>query len=69
ILEPEDSLTMGDEHLSTIPEKELDEVIKSSIKDLVPIPCESEDTSENDCDCDLPFCYDFSPTNVYEENP
>ncbi|GKA78851.1 hypothetical protein Tco_0785388 [Tanacetum coccineum] len=37
-LEPEDSLSMGDEHLSTIPEKESDEVIKSSVEDLVPIP-------------------------------
>ncbi|GKB53676.1 hypothetical protein Tco_0904429 [Tanacetum coccineum] len=37
-LEPEDSLSMGDEHLSTIPEKESDEFIKSSVEDLVPIP-------------------------------
>ncbi|GKG00213.1 hypothetical protein Tco_0301903, partial [Tanacetum coccineum] len=28
---------MGDEHLSTIPKKESDEVIKSSVEDLVPI--------------------------------
>ncbi|GJR16365.1 putative reverse transcriptase domain-containing protein [Tanacetum coccineum] len=67
ILEPEDSLTIGDEHLSTITEKESDKVIKSSVEDLVLIPCESEDTSENDCDCDLPSCYDFSPINIYEE--
>ncbi|GKB43185.1 hypothetical protein Tco_0888127 [Tanacetum coccineum] len=33
-----DSLIMGDEHLSTIPEKESDEVVKSSVEDLVPIP-------------------------------
>ncbi|GJT57223.1 hypothetical protein Tco_0992277 [Tanacetum coccineum] len=62
-----DSLIMGDEHLSTIPEKESDEVIKSSVEDLVPIPSESEDTSESDSDCDLPSCDDFSPINVYEE--
>ncbi|GJS44081.1 hypothetical protein Tco_0569124 [Tanacetum coccineum] len=55
-IEPEDSLNMGDEYLSTIPEKELDEVIKSSVEDLVPIPSESEDTSDNDSECDLPFC-------------
>ncbi|GJZ12275.1 hypothetical protein Tco_0547505 [Tanacetum coccineum] len=36
-MEPEDSLNMGDEYLSTIPEKESDEVIKSSVEDLVPI--------------------------------
>ncbi|GJY98114.1 hypothetical protein Tco_0515024 [Tanacetum coccineum] len=65
-LEPEDSLSMGDEHLSTIPEKESDEVIKSSVEDLVPIPSESEDTSESDSDCDLPSCDDFSPINNIE---
>ncbi|GJV51851.1 hypothetical protein Tco_1447592 [Tanacetum coccineum] len=64
-LEPEDSLIMGDEHLSTIPEKESDEFIKSSVEDLVPIPSESEDTSGSDSD--LPSCDDFSPINVYEE--
>ncbi|GKC12932.1 hypothetical protein Tco_1009714 [Tanacetum coccineum] len=36
-LEPEDSLIIRVEHLSTIPEKESDEVIKSSVEDLVPI--------------------------------
>ncbi|GJT72090.1 hypothetical protein Tco_1031376 [Tanacetum coccineum] len=46
-MEPEDSLIMGDENLSTIPEKESDEFIKSSVEDLVPIPSESEDTSDN----------------------
>ncbi|GJV79984.1 hypothetical protein Tco_1515854 [Tanacetum coccineum] len=66
-LEPEDSLIMGNEELSTIPEKESDEFIKSNVEDLVPIPSESEDTSESDSDCDLPSCDDFSPINVYEE--
>ncbi|GJZ52255.1 hypothetical protein Tco_0606770 [Tanacetum coccineum] len=66
-LEPENSLIMRDEHLSTIPEKESDEFIKSSVVDLVPIPSESEDTSESDSDCDLPSCDDFSPINIYEE--
>nr|GEX50942.1 hypothetical protein [Tanacetum cinerariifolium] len=31
---------MGDEHLETIPATESDEVIKSSVKNLVPIPSE-----------------------------
>ncbi|GKF44947.1 hypothetical protein Tco_0131499, partial [Tanacetum coccineum] len=66
-LEPEDSLIMSNEDLSTIPEKESDEFIKCSIKDLVPIPSESEDTLESDSDSDLPSCDDFSPINVYEE--
>ncbi|GJX24459.1 hypothetical protein Tco_0228904 [Tanacetum coccineum] len=55
-MEPEDSLITGDENLSTIPEKESDELIKSSIEDLVPIPSESKDTSDNDSGSDLPFC-------------
>nr|GFA88804.1 hypothetical protein [Tanacetum cinerariifolium] len=42
------SLSMGDEHLDTISATELDEVIKSSVEDLVPIPSESE--GENGCD-------------------
>ncbi|GKB57889.1 hypothetical protein Tco_0914075 [Tanacetum coccineum] len=66
-LEPEDSLIMGNEELSTIPEKESDKVIKSSVKNLVPILSESEDTSGNDSECDLPSCDDFSPINIYEE--
>nr|GFA10622.1 hypothetical protein [Tanacetum cinerariifolium] len=36
--EPEYSLSIGYEHLSTIPETELDEVIESSAKNLLPIP-------------------------------
>nr|GFB90222.1 hypothetical protein [Tanacetum cinerariifolium] len=53
--------------LNTIPEKESDEFIKSSVEDLVLIPSESEDTSEIDSECILPSCDDFSPTNVFEE--
>ncbi|GJS05506.1 hypothetical protein Tco_0322014 [Tanacetum coccineum] len=66
-LEPEDSLIMGDEELSTIPKKESDEFIKFSVENLVPIPSDSEDTSESDGDCDLSLCDDLSPINVYEE--
>ncbi|GJT00989.1 hypothetical protein Tco_0822158 [Tanacetum coccineum] len=51
--EPEDSLIMGDEHLDTIPEKESDELIKSSVENLVPIPSESEDFSENEKELNL----------------
>ncbi|GJU52528.1 hypothetical protein Tco_1226242 [Tanacetum coccineum] len=58
---------MGNEELSTIPKKESDEFIKSSIEDLVPIPSESEDTSGSDSDCDLPSYDNFSPINVYED--
>ncbi|GKE18672.1 hypothetical protein Tco_1426249 [Tanacetum coccineum] len=50
---------MGDENLSTIPEKESGEFIKSSVEDLVPIPKESEDTSDNDKECDFPNSVTF----------
>ncbi|GJZ01200.1 hypothetical protein Tco_0519161, partial [Tanacetum coccineum] len=66
-MEPEDSLGMTNEELSTIPKKELGEVIKYSIEDLVLIPSETEDTSESDSDCDLPSGDDFSPINISEE--
>nr|GFA50703.1 hypothetical protein [Tanacetum cinerariifolium] len=46
--EPIDSLSMGDEHLNTIPATELDEFIKSCVENLVLNPSESED--ENGCD-------------------
>ncbi|GJW26928.1 hypothetical protein Tco_0040739 [Tanacetum coccineum] len=66
-VEPEDSLIMGDEHLSTIPEKESDEFIKSSVENLVQIPRESEDTSGSDSKSVLLSSNDFSP--IFEENP
>ncbi|GJW33323.1 hypothetical protein Tco_0053355 [Tanacetum coccineum] len=66
-LEPEDSLIIGNEELSTIPEKKSDEFKKYSVEELVPIPSKFEDTVESDSDCDLTSCDDFSPINVYEE--
>ncbi|GJT05634.1 hypothetical protein Tco_0840096 [Tanacetum coccineum] len=62
-IEPEDSLSMGDEHLSTIPEKESDKVIKSSVKNLVPIPSESKDLTDYESECDMPVCDDSSSKN------
>nr|GEW07837.1 hypothetical protein [Tanacetum cinerariifolium] len=38
IEEPDNSLSMGDEHLDTIPATESNEVIKSSVENLIPIP-------------------------------
>nr|GEW17115.1 hypothetical protein [Tanacetum cinerariifolium] len=61
------SLIMGNEELSTIPKKQSDEFIYSSVKDLVPIPSESEDTSGSDSECILPSFDDFSPIDVPEE--
>ncbi|GJZ95523.1 hypothetical protein Tco_0667857 [Tanacetum coccineum] len=58
-----DSLSMGDEHLSTILETESDELIKSSVENLVPIPSESEDFSDIEIISD-----DDSPKKIYS-NP
>ncbi|GJU95911.1 hypothetical protein Tco_1320667 [Tanacetum coccineum] len=58
--EPDNSLSMWDEHLSTIPETESDELIKSSVENLVPIPSESEDSSNIESKCDVPVCDNFT---------
>nr|GEW00250.1 hypothetical protein [Tanacetum cinerariifolium] len=51
--ETENSQSMVDEHLDTIPATESDEVIKSSVEDLVPIPRESEGIPDTMCDVHL----------------
>nr|GEX50241.1 hypothetical protein [Tanacetum cinerariifolium] len=48
--EPDNSLSMGDEHLDTILTTESDEFIKSSVETLIPIPSESEGIPEHMCD-------------------
>nr|GEW52848.1 hypothetical protein [Tanacetum cinerariifolium] len=58
--EPDNSLSMGDEHLSTISETESNEVIKSSVENLILIPSESEVTSDNQSECNVPVCDDFT---------
>nr|GEY33479.1 hypothetical protein [Tanacetum cinerariifolium] len=45
--EPDNSLSMGDEHLDTIPATESDDFIKSSVENLIPIPNTIEDLSES----------------------
>nr|GEU42659.1 hypothetical protein [Tanacetum cinerariifolium] len=54
--EPDNSLSMGNEHLDTISATESDEFIKSSVENLVPIPSESEGESE----CDVPARKEFT---------
>ncbi|GJY81054.1 hypothetical protein Tco_0493805 [Tanacetum coccineum] len=46
--EPVNSLSLGDEHLDTIPETESDEFIKSSVENLVPIPQLSSRISDDE---------------------
>nr|GEX36152.1 hypothetical protein [Tanacetum cinerariifolium] len=43
-----DSLSMGDEHLDTIPEKESDEFIKSSVVDLLLNPSDDDESSHEE---------------------
>nr|GEZ59889.1 hypothetical protein [Tanacetum cinerariifolium] len=47
---PDNSLSMGDEHVDTILETKSDEVINSSVEDLFPIPNQFEDFSDSDDD-------------------
>ncbi|GKC24037.1 hypothetical protein Tco_1026187 [Tanacetum coccineum] len=68
IEEPDNSLSMGDEHLDTIPEMKTDELIKSSVENLVPILSEFEGISNDTCD--VPVCEDpssFDALNGHSE--
>nr|GFA74196.1 hypothetical protein [Tanacetum cinerariifolium] len=79
--EPDNSLSMRNEHLDTISATESNEFIKSSVENLVPNPSESKGEHE----CDVPACevfttfsnilfdadYDFSSSDdqsFYEED-
>ncbi|GKE19509.1 hypothetical protein Tco_1427086 [Tanacetum coccineum] len=64
--EPVDSLIMEDEHLDTIPATESDEVIKSSVENLVQIPSESEGIP--DSVCDMPLCNNPTPLEAFKEH-
>ncbi|GKD67828.1 hypothetical protein Tco_1321918 [Tanacetum coccineum] len=66
IEESENSLIMGDEPLSTILATESDEVIKSSVENLVPIPSEFEGMSDDTSD--VPVCDDFSTFDVLKDH-
>ncbi|GJV94568.1 hypothetical protein Tco_1546145 [Tanacetum coccineum] len=57
---------MGDEHLNTIPATESDQVIKSSVENLVPIPSESEGIP--DSVCDVPFCNNPTPLEGFKKH-
>nr|GEY31211.1 hypothetical protein [Tanacetum cinerariifolium] len=64
--ELDNSLSMGDEHLSTIPKMKSDEVVKSSVENLVPIPSESEGIFDDTCD--VPFCDNSPPLDVLNDH-
>ncbi|GJS41008.1 hypothetical protein Tco_0566051 [Tanacetum coccineum] len=56
---------MGDEHLDTISATESDEVIKSSVEDLVLIPSESEGISDKMCN--VPFGDNSPPLDISKD--
>nr|GEV07651.1 putative ribonuclease H-like domain-containing protein [Tanacetum cinerariifolium] len=63
--EPDNSLSMGDEHLDTISRTESDKVINSSVEDFIPVPSESEGIPYNACD--VPFRDNSPPLDVSED--
>nr|GFC80375.1 hypothetical protein [Tanacetum cinerariifolium] len=58
--EPDNSLSIREEHLDTIPATKSDEFIKSGVEDLILILSESEATPEHVCDVPVPS-HDNSP--------
>nr|GFB97897.1 hypothetical protein [Tanacetum cinerariifolium] len=73
--EPDNSLSMGDEHLDTILATESDEFIKSGVEDLILIPSESEDQIENFSESNEEFSstdddsFSFDNINYVEASP
>nr|GEY26405.1 hypothetical protein [Tanacetum cinerariifolium] len=64
-VEPDNSLSMGDEHLDSISATESDEFIKSSVENLVSIPSESKGISDNMCD--VPFHENSLPLDILKD--
>nr|GEY75900.1 hypothetical protein [Tanacetum cinerariifolium] len=63
--EPDNSLSMGDEHLGTVLVTKSDEFIKSSVESLVPILSKSEGIPDNMCD--VPFHDNSLPLYVLKD--
>nr|GEY71775.1 hypothetical protein [Tanacetum cinerariifolium] len=66
--EPENSLSMGYEHLSITPETESDEVTESNAENLLPIPSEYEVTLEDKRECDELICENSSTIDVCDNH-
>nr|GEV85618.1 hypothetical protein [Tanacetum cinerariifolium] len=63
--EPENSLSIWDEHLDTVSATDSDEFIKSSVESLVLIPSESEGIPDKMCD--VPFHDNSPPLNISKD--
>nr|GEX96318.1 integrase, catalytic region, zinc finger, CCHC-type, peptidase aspartic, catalytic [Tanacetum cinerariifolium] len=64
--QPEYSLSMGDENLSTTPKTESDEIIKSSVENLVLIPSKYEGIFDDTCD--VPIFEDSSTFDALKDH-
>ncbi|GKA66746.1 hypothetical protein Tco_0766554 [Tanacetum coccineum] len=64
--EPVDSIIMEDEHLDAIPATESNEIIKSSVENLILIPSESEGIP--DSVCDMPLYNNPTPLEAFKEH-
>nr|GEZ62523.1 hypothetical protein [Tanacetum cinerariifolium] len=63
--EPDNSLSMGDKHLDTIPATESDEFIKSSVENLILILSEPEGILDHRCD--VPSHDNSSPLDISKD--
>nr|GFB25729.1 hypothetical protein [Tanacetum cinerariifolium] len=63
--EPDNSLSMGDEHLDTILATESDKFLKSGVENLISILSESECIPEHKCD--VPSHYNSLPLDVLDD--
>nr|GEU59612.1 hypothetical protein [Tanacetum cinerariifolium] len=63
--EPDNSLSMGDEHRDIVLATKSNKFIKSSVENLVPIPSESEGIPDNMCD--MPFHDNSPPLDVLKD--
>nr|GEV69138.1 hypothetical protein [Tanacetum cinerariifolium] len=63
--EPDNSLSIGDEHLDTILITKPDTLIKSSVENLVPIQRESDGIPDNMCD--VPFHENSLPLDISKD--
>nr|GEY20902.1 hypothetical protein [Tanacetum cinerariifolium] len=63
--EPDNSLSMGDEHLDTVLATESDEFIKSSVENIVPILSEFKGILDNMCD--VPFHDNSLPLDISKD--
>ncbi|GKF48884.1 hypothetical protein Tco_0142135, partial [Tanacetum coccineum] len=64
--EPVNSLIMEDEHLDAIPATKSNEVIKSSVENLVQIPSESEGIPDKICY--VPLCDNPTPLEAFKDH-